>query len=685
MERLALHNTLDIDKKGMMIMKESMRITRKIYLHSMRFLCPLFAVYAATVAFLCSINGKKTEWIHLTTAMQLGLMGMLFFAVTTYELLSLSRRAGAAELLTAQENTAQKLSLAQLLVQLILLSAWALLVMVWCLVWYFLRGSVFATYCWHLVKTVVLYCFFPGLLGILLGGALSRINRPVSYGIIILATILCSSIPAKMYSWSEIGARLTDWFHLGVPNSNWVTDSQYGIGLERSRWILVAFWSFFLAAGVLCAIKTQWTKKNKGALAALLILALVCGIAFANRHDQYILYKDDRPDAVWKAEADYRKQELNDTVPCEGDYEIQSYDLAFKIGANLKCNAVLHFGENTLSEYSLTLYHGYEVTRICDLNGKILRYDRSGDHITIYADSPLKGVQLDYKGNGGKYYANDQAIALPGYFAYYPMPGHLELWNDQNKSFAPITDLPQAEFHVSVDSSLQVYSNLPVQEKNTFCGTSNGVTLFAGILHTTKIDDIQYCVSPLEERTVGISKKELEEEWAYIADVLDLDVELSLKGKTVFYLPMTFFSNFSSNEGMVMMDDQMFIGSVVDTGRMCSRYLESFLPAQEETELLRTAFCDYFKSKPTQTVEEKPYKFNLKILLREDLSDLDDEEMMQYIYAEEEYADLLLYQVQQLGESYTLQRVYEYLTAETHDENQVDFLYNLGVTENGED
>lgn len=662
-----------------------MRISRKIYLRSMRFLCPLLAVLAATVVFLRSINGKQSEWNYLKAAMQMGLMGMLFFAVTTYELLSLSRRAGAAELLTAQERTAQKLSLAQLLVQLILLCAWALLVTARCLVWYSHRGSVFVPYCWHLVKTVVLYCFFPGLLGILLGGALFRLNRPVTYAIIIVVTILCSPIPSKMYSWSEMGARLTDWFHLGVPDSNWVADSQYGISMERSRWILVAFWTFFLSAGTLCAIKTQWTKKNKGALAALLLLALVCGVSFGSRHDQCIVYKDSRPETLWKAEKAYREQEQDDTVPCKGNYQVQSYDLALKVGANLKCNALLHFGENTLSEYPVTLYHGYEITRICDLNGNTLRYDRNGDHITIYADSPLDGVEIDYRGNGNKYYANDQAIALPGYFAYYPMPGHLELWNTQNSSFAPVTDLPETEFHVSVDSHLQVYSNLPEQENNTFSGTSTGVTLFAGLLQTTKIEGIQYCVSPLEERRIGISKSELEERWGYIADVLDLDVELSMTGKTVFYLPMTVSSNFAFNEKIIMMDDQIFIGNIVDEGRICSRYLESFIPVQEETELLRTVFCDYFKEKPTQIVEEKPYKFNLKILTQRDLADLDtDEEMMQYMQAEEEYEDLFLYQVQQLGESDTLQRVYEYLTSETHSENQVDFLYNLGVTENGE-
>lgn len=667
-------------------MKEAIRISRKIYLRSIRFLCPLIAALAATVVFLCSINGKNSEWNYLKAAMQLGLMGMLFFAVTTYELLSLSRRAGVAELLTVQERTAPKLSQAQLLVQLILLSAWVLLVTAWCLAWYSHHGSVFAPYCWHLVKTVVLYCFFPGLLGILLGGALFRLNRPVSYAIIILATILCSPIPSKMYSWSEMGARFTDWFHLGVPDSNWVADSQYGISMERSRWILAAFWTFFLSAGVLRAVKERWTRKNKGALAALLVLALVCGFSFANRHDQCIVYKDDRPEALWKAEKAYREQEQDDTDPCKGDYEIQSYNLALKIGTSLKCNAVLHFGENSLSEYPVTLYHGYEITRIRDLNGKTLRYDRSGDHITIYADTPLEGVQMDYRGNGNKYYANDQAIALPGYFAYYPMPGHLELWNDQNDSFVPITDLPETEFQVSVDSHLQVYSNLPEQEKNTFSGTSTGVTLFAGILHTTEIEGIQYCVSPQEERTVGISKSELEERWAYIADVLDLDVELSMKGKTVFYLPMTLSSNFASNEQMIVMDDQIFVGNIVEVGRICSGYLGNFVQPQKETELLRICFIDYFKSKHKQIIEEKPYKFNLDILTRQKFGDLyTEEEMMQYIHAEEEYADLLLYQVQQLGESYTLQKVYEYLNAETHNENQVDFLYNLGVTENVED
>lgn len=666
-------------------MKESLRVSIKIYLRSIRFIVSFLAVLTASGAFLCSLNKSANDLEFLKDSLQLGLLGILFFSVSTYELMSLSFRTNCDEVISCQFRAREKLYLSHASVQIAALVIWNLFVLLWHFVRYSLNADVYAPYYLHIFQSMLLYCFLPGVVAILLGCAICKMNRSLAYTTVILFVLLSSSIPSKLFSWYQAGefsfAKLHDWFQLAVPNSNWVSDSVYGIGLEGSRWVIVGFWIFSLLAATLLVLGRKSTIGHKSVIAVFGLLAVIFAVCFTHRHDTYVMYKDDRPDGIIYSEYNYRLENPDTVSPKEANFSIDSYILDIVIDSTLACDATLRFEENSLGEYAFTLYHGYEIVDICGLDGEALRYDRCSDYITVYSSDPLDGIRICYTGNADKYYANRQGIALPGYFAFYPMAGHLQQWDDISVSYRPIVSRSESYFDVTVSSNLTVYSNLEAVGYNHFLGSSSALTLYAGILEESVNGNITYCYSPVSSQSIGLSAEEIEKEWSRIKQMLDLDYDLTIAGKTVFYQPFTMRSAVGNNESIVVLEDHILLCDLsYSPETICAKYLMNSVPIKGESELLWNMFYEYIYSKPELTVTEKPAYSDIEMLVSVgSITELTDEgEIALYLLAEDSFANLMLYQIQTLGEEYTLQKVYEYLSSDAVEVNQADFLYNLG-------
>lgn len=675
-------------------MIESFKLARRVFFRSTRLLVPYAAIFAATVFVLLGSLTRTSMGIvdYLTTSLQIGLLGFLYFAFAAYEMSSQLERVGGDEAVSVNRGAKQKLTAAQLLTLLIPLLFWTLLILVFQWVACSYRSISYAPYFWHCILAVVRYCFLPGFIGLLLGSCLAGAKRPTAYCTIFVLTFLSSSICMSLFGASTIGAfsvaGILDWFGLSVPNADWIGDSVYGVALEPCRWVLTAFWCSLLLAVLLWKNRARKRRVLWLLPAVCLLLALFCGVSFALRDGDSIMQKDGRPDGLLTKELNYRTTHaIGEASPA--NFTVESYTLDLSVYKRLDATATIRLRPAQNGEYRFTLLHCYEVTAVEDEAGNTLAYERDGDFLDIRTDGTLSSVVIRYHGNAGKYYANSQAICLPAYCAYYPLPGHLVLWDSVRGSTAPVAGMEHTEFSVRVSSGLQLYSNLPETSPNCFAGTTDGVSLYAGMLEKKEENGLTYLYSPLSVSPSSWSVDAFSDSWASYADMVGDTRSLSLEGKTLVFQPFTIAAAGAANEKAVVLDDQILLCNFKPTAQdVCASYILGTIPYSDETMLLRMQMESFLYSwtpgMQLSAPSEKPPYADLEILKKYPHSGVitDVDEWNAYGVAEAVYLyDLFQYQVLTLGEQTVLRQVYQYLLAEEHDVNQIDFLYNMGGDE----
>ena len=669
-------------------MKDSIRISFRVYFRTIRLLIPYLAMCAASVFTLSSLYQTPSAPISfLLSSLKLGILGILYFAFAAYEFTSQIQRNGGRECIAVVKGAERNLFFSQILILLIPLLLWSTLIWGWQIASYICYGENYPRYIIHSLLSVLLYCTIPSIIGIMFGACLAACGRPTAYGCIALASILFSSVPLQILSGGGIGnfrfASVLDWFSISVPNSSWVADGVYGISMELCRWVLAAFWSLLLLAVLLWKYSAG---KERGLhfLAGLMgLLAIVCGFRFALRANDFVLYKDNRPDSIVNSEYQYRREREAPSAAPAG-FTIESYELDLSIQHNLKAEATLHLAQTDLLSYPFTLYHGLNVHSVVNEMGEQLDFQRSGDFLDVSSAKPIKAITISYSGKTWKYFANEQGIALPGYFPYYPMAGHLVIWDKNNHATKVNTRFPEASFSVHVNSGLRVFSNLPEQAgKNTFSGTAATVSLYAGLLSEKNQNGALCLSSPVDRQALTFTPEDIENAWERLASDVGCTETLSASGKPIILQPCTIGAAGANNETFVLMEDHILIADLMPNVRgACISYLKETIPDNDGKEMLKSKFIQYLYFQNVSPAEcEKPSYRDLAILKKYksagEIADID--EWDQYIFAlETSYESLFAYQIRTLGEQTALRAIYQYLISADRTEHPVDFLYNLG-------
>lgn len=665
-------------------MRHSMGVAWKTYFRYLKFSVPYGIMLIASNAILWYLYRATISAAEfLSDSMVLGIVGFLFFALIGYEYLSLPSQVGSREALDTIHGATKKLVLSQLFVLLFLLALWGLNLLGWQLYAYHDFQISYAPYLLHLILAIFLNCVLPGCIGLLLGALLALIaKRPGAYCAMLLFALLCSPIPSQTFANERVAGisvfAFFDWFAILAPNTSWIPDSLYGIAMEACRWALAGFWLFALAAGIGWKLRQGRRRAQMAVALALAFLALGCGARFALRGGDSVVRKDYRPDGTLAGEANYRERNPVGEER-EANFSVERYNLTFTVHGKLKATAKLQLAQTNLPEYDFTLYHGYRITSITDESGRELSFTRDGDFLSVQTPGGAAALQFHYVGNGGKYYSNYQGIALPGYLPYYPMPGHLALWDADSPNIQVHTDFPSAFFQVTVHSPLQVASNLTQVERNRFEGTTDTVSLFAGLLEAAETAGIRYYRSPISGQFLNLEG--FEDTWKALADRVGETKELSLTGKTIFIQPMTILASGGRQEGVAVLGDQALVLDLEPSKEsICITYLIDLIPDREETELLKEQLMRYIGLGSCGNGESKPQWESLSILTKyASAGEIYDVPLWQaYLDAENIYSDLFQYQVDTLGEEVVLKAVYQYLQEPDPNINQIDFLYQLG-------
>ena len=670
-------------------MKRSIRVSFCVYFRTIKLIVPYLAMFAASFFTLFSLYGSQSSPISfLLGSLKLGILGIVYFAFSSYEFTSQIRRIGGRECIAVVKGAERNLIFSEILILAIPLICWAMLIWGWQIASCVGSCGDYPRYAVHSLLSVLLYCIMPSVISILLGACLASRGRPTAYGCIALASILFSSVFLQILSGGGIGTfrfvSVLDWFSISVPNSNWVADGVYGISMEFCRWVLVAFWSLLLFAALLWKYSAAKEHRLRFIAGLAGLLAIACGVRFAFRSNDYVLYKDNRSSSIVNSEYQYRRdREVPPAVPA--NFTVEQYELDLSIRHNLKAEATLYLSQSDLSLYQFTLYHGLNVHSVVDEMGEPLDFQRNGDFLDVSSAKPIKAMTISYSGQTWKYFSNDQGIALPGYFTYYPMAGHLCIWDSNNNSVKVNTKFNEASFSVHVNTALKVFSNLPEQAgRNTFSGTASTVSLYAGLLSEENHNGVVCLSSPVDGRTLSFTPEKLEEAWEKLARDIGCNETMSASGKTIILQPYTIGAAGASKETFVLLDDHILIADLMPSIKgACIAYLEGIVPEDPYKSILREKFLQYLYSQdaPSSPGCEKPSYSSMAILKKYssagEIADID--EWNEYLLAQEgAYGDLFTYQMSVLGEETVLKAIYQYLTSPDQVTHPVDFLYNLG-------
>ncbi|WP_370752751.1 hypothetical protein [Ruminococcus sp.] len=530
----------------------------------------LLVCFLGNLVYSCySFSLNNDVLIYLKNSIKLCLLSFVILCFTSYEFFYLYKRCYIDEALYSHKNGKTRILTSTVTVLLFIPALEFFSAFVFNFVIFLSSGMNDYSYLYHIFSVLFLYVFLGGIIPILLGVFFAqKTKRIVSYALMALIIFLVSStsdfIPGGLSQVTKINFWEAKYFLAYIlPNDlEWYINHDYGMYVEIYRWNLIIFWISLLSFLFfkLCQIKKTALKAVLLSLTLLISTFNLVGYFYGGSH----IEKGAQLDSI--SMSDYLFYTENEQKNQEPDFEVTSYDMDLSIYRQLDAEVSMTLSDTGLEYYNFTLYHGYNVLKITDIEGNALKYNREGDYVTVIGNGNLQLINIKYSGYSPILYSNYQACSLPGFFAYYPIPGFYKITGDYT-TYNPIEIKSETEFNIRVDSARQFYSNLDEvkNEKNCFVGVTSYPTLFSGFYKSNSSDI--YKIYAITVKGWGLS--EIDEE--YIDEIQkyinELDNNSSNKLNLKEYTIIQTNEMLSSNciyDGIFLGDDTVFINKATD-------------------------------------------------------------------------------------------------------------------------
>ena len=530
----------------------------------------LLVCFLGNLVYSCySFSLNNDVLIYLKNSIKLCLLSFVILCFTSYEFFYLYKRCYIDEALYSHKNGKTRILTSTVTVLLFIPALEFFSAFVFNFVIFLSSGMNDYSYSYHIFSVLFLYVFLGGIIPILLGVFFAqKTKRIVSYALMALIIFLVSStsdfIPGGLSQVTKINFWEAKYFLAYIlPNDlEWYINHDYGMYAEIYRWNLIIFWISLLSFLFfkLCQIKKTALKAVLLSLTLLISTFNLVGYFYGGSH----IEKGAQLDSI--SMSDYLFYTENEQKNQEPDFEVTSYDMDLSIYRQLDAEVSMTLSDTGLEYYNFTLYHGYNVLKITDIEGNALKYNREGDYVTVIGNGNLQLISIKYSGYSPILYSNYQACSLPGFFAYYPIPGFHKITGDYT-TYNPIEIKSGTEFNIRVDSARQFYSNLDEvkNEKNCFVGVTSYPTLFSGFYKSNSSDI--YKIYAITVKGWGLS--EIDEE--YIDEIQkyinELDNNSSNKLNLKEYTIIQINEMLSSNciyDGIFLGDDTVFINKATD-------------------------------------------------------------------------------------------------------------------------
>lgn len=530
----------------------------------------LLVCFLGNLVYSCySFSLNNDVLIYLKNSIKLCLLSFVILCFTSYEFFYLYKRCYIDEALYSHKNGKTRILTSTVTVLLFIPALEFFSAFVFNFVIFLSSGMNDYSYLYHIFSVLFLYVFLGGIIPILLGVFFAqKTKRIVSYALMALIIFLVSStsdfIPGGLSQVTKINFWEAKYFLAYIlPNDlEWYINHDYGMYAEIYRWNLIIFWISLLSFLFfkLCQIKKTALKAVLLSLTLLISTFNLVGYFYGGSH----IEKGAQLDSI--SMSDYLFYTENEQKNQDPDFEVTSYDMDLCIYRQLDAEVSMTLSDTGLEYYNFTLYHGYNVLKITDIEGNALKYNREGDYVTVIGNGNLQLINIKYSGYSPILYSNYQACSLPGFFAYYPIPGFYKITGDYT-TYNPIEIKSETEFNIRVDSARQFYSNLDEvkNEKNCFVGVTSYPTLFSGFYKSNSSDI--YKIYAITVKGWGLS--EIDEE--YIDEIQkyinELDNNSSNKLNLKEYTIIQTNEMLSSNciyDGIFLGDDTVFINKATD-------------------------------------------------------------------------------------------------------------------------
>ncbi len=530
----------------------------------------LLVCFLGNLVYSCySFSLNNDVLIYLKNSIKLCLLSFVILCFTSYEFFYLYKRCYIDEALYSHKNGKTRILTSTVTVLLFIPALEFFSAFVFNFVIFLSSRMNDYSYLYHIFSVLFLYVFLGGIIPILLGVFFAqKTKRIVSYALMALIIFLVSStsdfIPGGLSQVTKINFWEAKYFLAYIlPNDlEWYINHDYGMYAEIYRWNLIIFWISLLSFLFfkLCQIKKTALKAVLLSLTLLISTFNLVGYFYGGSH----IEKGAQLDSI--SMSDYLFYTENEQKNQDPDFEVTSYDMDLSIYRQLDAEVSMTLSDTGLEYYNFTLYHGYNVLKITDIEGNALKYNREGDYVTVIGNGNLQLINIKYSGYSPILYSNYQACSLPGFFAYYPIPGFYKITGDYT-TYNPIEIKSETEFNIRVDSARQFYSNLDEvkNEKNCFVGVTSYPTLFSGFYKSNS--SYIYKIYAITVKGWGLSK--IDEE--YIDEIQkyinELDNNSSNKLNLKEYTIIQTNEMLSSNciyDGIFLGDDTVFINKATD-------------------------------------------------------------------------------------------------------------------------
>lgn len=530
----------------------------------------LLVCFLGNLVYSCySFSLNSDVLIYLKNSIKLCLLSFVILCFTSYEFFYLYKRCYIDEALYSHKNGKTRILTSTVTVLLFIPALEFFSAFVFNFVIFLSSGMNDYSYLYHIFSVLFLYVFLGGIIPILLGVFFAqKTKRIVSYALMAFIIFLVSStsdfIPGGLSQVTKINFWEAKYFLAYIlPNDlEWYINHDYGMYAEIYRWNLIIFWISLLSFLFfkLCQIKKTTLKAVLLSLTLLISTFNLVGYFYGGSH----IEKGAQLDSI--SMSDYLFYTENEQKNQDPDFEVTSYDMDLSIYRQLDAEVSMTLSDTGLEYYNFTLYHGYNVLKITDIEGNALKYNREGDYVTVIGNGNLQLINIKYSGYSPILYSNYQACSLPGFFAYYPIPGFYKITGDYT-TYNPIEIKSETEFNIRVDSARQFYSNLDEvkNEKNCFVGVTSYPTLFSGFYKSNSSDI--YKIYAITVKGWGLS--EIDEE--YIDEIQkyinELDNNSSNKLNLKEYTIIQTNEMLSSNciyDGIFLGNDTVFINKATD-------------------------------------------------------------------------------------------------------------------------